>query len=38
MRSEPACLGGIALDSPGILSNGHFPHEHAQVGQSGKVG
>ena len=37
MRSEPACLGGISLDSAGIPPrwDENFPYEHAQVGQGG---
>ena len=40
MISEPARLGGISLDFAGIppRRHEHFPYEHAQVGQSGKVG
>ena len=40
MRSEPAHLGGISLDFAGIPLRWDetFPYEHAQVGQSRKVG
>ena len=40
MRSEAACLGGISLDFAGIQLrwDEHFPSEHAQGGQPGKVG
>ena len=40
MRSELACLGGISLDFVGIPPrwDENFQFEHAQVGQSGKVG
>ena len=40
MRSEPAHLGGISLDFAGIppRRNENFLYEHAQMGQSGKVG
>ena len=39
MRSESAHLG-ISLDFAGILPrrDENFPYEHAEVGQSGKVG
>ena len=40
MRSEPAHLGGISLDFPGIppRSDKNVLYEHAQVGQPRKVG
>ena len=40
MRSEPARLGGISFDFARIPPrwDENFPNEHAQVGQSGKVG
>ena len=40
MRSEPARLGEISLDFAEIppRRDENFPHEHAQVGQSGKAG
>ena len=40
MRSEPARLGEISLDFAEISPrrDENFPHEHAQVGQSGKAG
>ena len=40
MRSEPARLGGISLDFAGISPrwDEHFPYEHSQVDQPGKVG
>ena len=40
MRSEPAHLGGVSLDFAGIPPrwDEHFPYEHTQVGQPGKVG
>ena len=40
MRSEPARLGGISLDFARIPPrwDENFPYEHAQVGQSNKVG
>ena len=40
MRKEPTHLGGISLDFAGISprKDENFPHEHAQVGQPGKVG
>ena len=39
MRSEPVHLGRISLDFAGIPPRWeeNFPHEHAQVGQPGKV-
>ena len=40
MRNEPARLGGISLEIAGIPSrwDENFLYEHAQVGQSDKVG
>ena len=40
MRSELARLGGNSLDFAGIPPrwDEHFPYEHAQVWQPGKVG
>ena len=39
MRSETARLGEISLDFAEIppRRDEHFPYEHAQVGQPGKV-
>ena len=40
MRSEQARLSGISLDFAGIppKRNENFSYEHAEVGQSSKVG
>ena len=40
MRSEPVRLGQISFDFAAIPQkwDENFPHEHAQVGQPGKVG
>ena len=40
MRSQRACLGEISLDFAEIppRRDENFPYEHAQVGQTGKVG